>query len=329
MVAYKDGSYPIAIENCSVKNSTLVSKYTEDGGVKYKGHCGGLVGYLCGEAQSKVLNCTVEGNTFEVLGARGGLFIGSAQADYAVSGKVADNSGLTALCGEVNKITDWSNVDSTYSNGGLVDDVLNAGGDVVLGGDTAVNTNNTNADSGYEGKTGVMVNGNVLDLNGNTLSVENSAWGTYDCVITTKGGTIKNGTVSNAMRGIFMTGATADLYIDNITFKNVIYTFNSDDGNANYGVYVSNSTLNGWTSFTNAHKEVIFTNCTFGKGNGYAFCRPYQATTFKNCAFSADFAVDSSVVSGHVFEGCTFGGEPLTAANIGNLVNNVANVTVQ
>ena len=330
LVAYKDGAnYSFAVENCSVKNSTLVSNYSEDGGVNYKGHCGGLVGYHAGDEATTLTNCTVENNTFDVKGPRCGLFIGTAQKNIAVSGGVADNSGLTALCGTINRITDWSNVQSTYSNGGLVDEVLNAGGDVVLGGDTAVNTDETEADSGYRGKTGVMVNGNELDLNGNTLSVENSAWGTYDCVITTKGGTIKNGTVSNAMRGIFMTGATADLYIDNVKFENVIYTFNSDDGNTNYGVYVSNSTLNGWTSFSAAHKEVIFTNCSFGKGNGYAFCRPYQPAVFDGCAFSADFAVDSSVVAGHIFRNCTFGGEPLTSANIGNLVSTVANVTVE
>ena len=109
IVAYKDGNYPIKIENCSVKNSKLVSNYTEDG-TKYKGHIGGLVGYLCGEANSTVNNCVVENNTFEVLGARGGLFIGSAQADYNVSGKVEGNTGLAQLCGEVNKITNWNNV---------------------------------------------------------------------------------------------------------------------------------------------------------------------------------------------------------------------------
>ena len=200
-----------------------------------------------------------------------------------------------------------------------VDTALVNGGDVVLSGDVAVDTNSTTGNSGY-GATGVAVKEGELDLNGNTLSVSNSAWGTWDCVVTTTGGTIKNGTIKGAMRGIFMGSATADVYIDNIVLEDVVYTFNSDGGSKEYGVYISNTTLNGWTSFSDVHKEVIFTSCKFGKGSGYAFCRPYQPTVFKNCEFAEGFQLDGAQAKGHVFENCTLGGVALTSENIATLV---------
>ena len=126
-------------------------------------------------------------------------------------------------------------------------------------------------------------------------------------------------TVSGAFRGIFMPGASGDVYIDNVVFKDVTYTFNSDAGNKNYGVYISNSTLNGWTSFSNAHKEVVFTNCTFGEGSGNAFCRPYNACVFENCEFSTDMKFDTSKVDNIVFKNCTYGGVKITAENAASL----------
>ena len=196
----------------------------------------------------------------------------------------------------------------------------------TLFGDITVSSKETNANSGY-GATGVKVsNGAVLDGQGNTLTV-NDAWAKWDCAVAATGGTIKNLTVSGVMRGIFMPGASADVYIDNVIFDNVIYTFNSDAGNKNYGVYISNSVLNGWTSHSDCHKEVVYTNCKFGKGNGYAYCRPYGPTTFTNCAFAEGFTVDN--VGPVTFENCTLNGVALTSANLADLVTDAATVTMK
>jgi hypothetical protein len=189
---------------------------------------------------------------------------------------------------------------------------------------SAKETDNT----GY-GAAGIIVaNGAVLDGNDKTLTI-NDAWSTWDCAVAATNGTIKNLTVSGAMRGIFMPGATGDVVIDNVVFNNVIYTFNSDAGNKNYGVYISNSTLNGWTSHSDVHKEVVYTNCKFGEGNGYAFCRPYGTTAFVGCAFEAGFQVDA--IGAITFENCTFGGVALTADNLSTLVTSdtIANATVK
>ena len=204
-------------------------------------------------------------------------------------------------------------VTSTPSTGADLDSALNSGENAILTENLTFSANDTVANSGY-GATGLKVNGNILDGNGHTITVQN-AWNTWDCAINTTGGTIKNLIINSAMRGIFMGGATADVYIDNVIIDGTIYTFNSDGGNKNYGVYISNSTLNGWTSYSNVHKEVIFTNCYFGEGSGYAFCRPYNATVFENCVFEEGYEIDTSKISGLVFKNCYYGDVEITAEN--------------
>ena len=162
------------------------------------------------------------------------------------------------------------------------------------------------ATKGGYNKAGILQNkAQTIDGAGHTLTVT-GAGATWDCAIYTNGGLIKNLTVAGAMRGIFTAGTSSDLYIDNVVFNKVIYTFNSDGGNAAYGVYVSNSVVNGWTSHSDVHKEVVYTNCSFGEGSGYKFCRPYGKTSFVNCTFCAGYTVDKSKTSEITFTDCTF-----------------------
>jgi len=203
-------------------------------------------------------------------------------------------------------------------------DALANGGNVIMAGDLNFNASETSANSGY-GATGVSVKGGTLNGNGNSIGINN--WGTWDAAVHTTGGTIKNLTINSGMRGIFMGSATEDVYIDNVVIDGTIYTFNSDGGNMNYGVYISNSTLNGWTSHSDVHKEVVYTNCDFGEGNGYAFCRPYGPTSFVGCDFEAGFRLDA--IGEVTFKNCTIGGVALTAANLSTLVtSNIANASV-
>lgn len=162
-------------------------------------------------------------------------------------------------------------------------------------------------EGGYK-KAGILQNkAQTIDGGGHTLTVT-GAGETWSCAIYTNGGTIKNLTVKGAMRGIFTAGLNTDLYIENVEFKNVIYTFNSDgDMPANpFGVYVSNSIVNGWTSHSNMHTEVVYTNCSFGEGSGYKFCRPYGKTAFVNCTFCAGYTVDKTQTTELTFTNCTF-----------------------
>lgn len=203
-----------------------------------------------------------------------------------------------------------------------VEDIISAatgGQDVLLTKDVEVSASQTTANSGY-GATGVVVDGNTFDGNGQTLTVTD-AWATWDCAVNPKSGTIKNLVINSGMRGIFMSGANGDVYVDNVVIDGTVYTFNSDAGSKDYGVYISDSTLNGWTSFSNCHKEVIFTNCKFGEGGGYAFCRPYNDCQFIGCIFEEGFEFDTSQASNIdiVFEDCYYGGTLITAENAASL----------
>ena len=164
------------------------------------------------------------------------------------------------------------------------------------------------ATKGGYNKAGILQNkAQTIDGGGHTLTVT-GAGATWDCAIYTNGGIIRNLTVAGAMRGIFTAGQSSDLLIENVEFKNVIYTFNSDGKMpANpFGVYVSNSTVNGWTSHSNMHTEVVYTNCSFGEGSGYAYCRPYGKTAFINCTFSAGYSIDESKTTEITYTDCTW-----------------------
>ena len=218
-----------------------------------------------------------------------------------------------------NKLT-MNDAFNAVSSCAELDSALSSGEDVVLGTDLTFSASDTTANSGY-GATGVSVKGGTFDGNGKTLTVTN-ANGTWGCAVNTKAGTVKNLTVNGAFRGIFMGGATGDVFIDNVVIDKVCYTFNSDAGNKDYGVYISNSTLNGWTSYSDVHKEVVFTDCTFGQGTGgykYAFCRPYNESVFENCVFEEGYEFDTSRTSKLTFINCYYGDTLITAENAASL----------
>ncbi len=300
-------SYPCVLTNCSYTGK--VSGTNADGRVAetldYLGYVGRGYG-LTGREGSKVI---IDGISFVQVGNAapfGNYHVTNAEGEEVVAAGSKE---------DLPKTDDGTKIDTNFDE------------DTTLLGDITLSAGETNANSGYAA-TGVKVsNGAVLDGKGHTLTV-NDANTTWACVVAVTGGTIKNLTVAGAMRGIFMPGADGDVYIDNVTFKDVVYTFNSDAGNKNYGVYLSNCTINGWTSHSDCHKEVVYTNCSFGEGSGYAYCRPYGPTKFVGCAFEAGFAVDA--VGAVSFENCTFGGVALTAENIATLVvSGVENVTVK
>ena len=250
---------------------------------------------------------TVEANAFGVMaGALPGttIYVANAEMKAYLESTLAYKNQFTIVAPTVPE------------TGAAAAEALKNGENVSLASDLTFSADET-PDTGY-GKAGLNVNGSVLNGNGHTITA-NDAWDTWDCTISAVSGTIKNVTVKGAMRGIFMPGANGDVYIDKVTFDNVIYTFNSDAGDEDYGVYISNSTLNGWTSFSDCHKEVVFTNCSFGEGNGYAFCRPYNACVFENCKFSTDMEFDTTKQANIVFKNCTYGGVKITAENAASL----------
>lgn len=95
----------------------------------------------------------------------------------------------------------------------------------------------------------------------------------------------------------------------------------------NQTLTATNSTFNGWTSFAATLGEATFIDCSFGEGNGYAYCRPYAPTTFVGCEFEAGYTLDP--IADVTFENCTLNGVALTDANIAGLVTDTAKVTVK
>ena len=191
-------------------------------------------------------------------------------------------------------------------------------------GETVVMTGDVegSASKGGYSKAGVTVSGGAtLDGAGNTLKVED-ANGTWDCGVYAGGGTIKNVTINGSFRGIFTAGCSSDIIIDNVILDKVCYTFSADDGNKQNSLIVTNTILNGWTSYGNVFKSVSFTDCKFGKGTGdyqYAYCRPYNATTFTNCEFEPGYEFDSLRTTS-TFINCTCGGVLITKDNVVELL---------
>jgi len=208
------------------------------------------------------------------------------------------------------------------------------GGVTVFGSDIAVEKEEL-VGSGY-GKTGIaQSNLGVIDGNGKTLSVT-GANNNWDSAIYTKGGTIKNLTINSGFRGILIDATKGDVVVDNVTIDGTCYTINSDNG-GNNKLIVSNSTLNGWTSYTGNHSEATFTNCNFGKGTGaytYAYLRPYASTTLTDCEFSEGFELDSRQTNKAgktiTLKNCKVGGTLVTEENVTTLLGaNAQYVTIE
>ena len=206
-------------------------------------------------------------------------------------------------------------------------EALNNGQGVALENDIAVSKSEAGS-NGY-GATGIsQTNGGVIDGQGNDVSVD--AWSTWDSAINTTGGTIKNVNVTGGFRGIFVNHNSSyneKVILENVTIDGTVYTISCDQG-TNKGLEAYNSTFNGWTSYAATIGAVKFDGCSFGEGQGYAFCRPYAATEFVNCDFAAGYEIDARAAV--TFENCTLNGEALTSANLSTLVTgNIANATVK
>ena len=186
------------------------------------------------------------------------------------------------------------------------------------------------AESSAYGITGINVlNGQTIDGNGYTFKVT-GAVNTWDSAISTTGGLIKNLTVAQGFRGIFInhnSSHSETVVLDNVTILGPTYAINCDQG-TRQNLVATNCNINGWTSYAATVGTVKFENCNFGKGAGYMTCVPYAASEFVGCNFVEGFAMylDAAVS----FESCTLGGEALTSANLASLVlENIGNATVK
>ena len=226
-------------------------------------------------------------------------------------------------------VKDWFGdveVPAVVDNAADLKEALQNGDDVILGKDVMVARGETGS-NGY-GATGIdILNGQTFD--GANKKVGANIWSTWDSAINVTSGTIKNVTVNSGMRGIFINhnGKAGKVYLENVVIDGTVYTISCDQG-TNSGLEATNSTFNGWTSYAATLGDVLFTNCSFGEGQGYAFCRPYAPTAFVGCNFEAGYQLDARAVV--TFENCTIGGVALTTDNLSTLVtSNIGNATVK
>ena len=205
-------------------------------------------------------------------------------------------------------------------------EALENGENVVLTDDVKIDPAGM---SNAYGTTGINVkNGQTIDGGGYTLDIA-GAGGTWDSGISTTGGLIKNITVTGSFRGIFVNHNSTHsekVVLENVIIDGTTYTISCDQG-LNQGLEATNSTFKGWTSYAATLGNAKFTDCYFGKGNGYSYCRPYAPTEFVGCEFEAGYRMDPRAAV--TFENCKIGGVALTDANVADLVTNTANATVK
>ena len=306
------------IENCTVKDCNINS--TDSGSWRT-----GVVVGTANVGEVTINNITESGNTLTQIGKTApegllrnyyGRFVPVTTGKLIIDGykvvadgKLEDAEGNTIAA----SVADLK-------------DALKEGEDVILVDDMAIE--NSESESNGYGKTGInMTNGGTIDGGGNDISI--NAWSTWDSVINTTGGTIKNIYVTGGMRGIFVNHNSdncSKVYLENVVVDGTVYTISCDQG-TNNGLEAINSTFNGWTSYAATIGDVKFTNCNFGEGQGYSYCRPYAPTEFVGCEFEAGFTLEPC--ANVTFENCTLDGVALTDANIAELVTDTTNVTVK
>ena len=274
-------------------------------------------------AHNSIIN--VEGGEIKVMYEGEGETMPSSALRDATNGSEVYISEETVVVGDIIypvAILTYKNTTDFYSFTSLQAAIDKAKGDanvdaIRLIKDITVAKDKTQS-NGYGAVGAQQLYGGIIDGNGKSFSV--NAWGTWDSAINTTGGTIKNLNVTGGMRGIFInhnSTYSAKVVLENVTIDGTIYTISCDQG-TNNGLEATNCTFNGWTSYAATLGATKFVGCSFGEGQGYAFCRPYATTEFVNCAFEAGYELDPCATV--TFENCTIGGVALTAENLSDLV---------
>lgn len=170
-----------------------------------------------------------------------------------------------------------------------------------------------------------------LNISGNNATIDNVAFvgngnGINIAVSTgaaNEGTVIKNSSIKNGFRGIQFWNLSGKTVIDNCVIDHTVYTFNVDAVTAGATLEVTNSTLNGWTSYTEGIDMVSFTNCSLGKSNGYSYLRPYSNTILTDCEFTVDgyqLNAGGSKTYTITITNCTKNGVAITADNVVSLL---------
>ena len=173
--------------------------------------------------------------------------------------------------------------------------------------------------------SGSQGTGGTLNVNGNNTTIENIDYkgdGNIAIAVSTGGsnsGTTFRGTkITNAFRGIQFWSLSGNSVIDNCVLDVAGYTFNIDAAVAGSTLTITNSTLNGWTSYTSGIDLVTFDSCKLGL-NAYSYLRPYSETMLVNCEFTSDgYQLNAGGSDAYTITltNCTKNGTLITADNV-------------
>ena len=328
---YANGT--LIFENCAFKAGVYSIHFDAgDAIVKFK-NCN-LVGWNSFGALTSVSfeNCSLTGNgSYALIRSYADLTLKNCVIDTSLANHTDEYpEGVEAI----GKTLTEENVTYIDNHTAYLQNVLKAGKHVVLSSnmnDVAVNTT-----APYGNYYGFAQNGGIFDGKNHLLDFERGTQnsdGKYDNYgIMTSGGTIKNMSITGVFRGIVIMSPTEDIIVDNVIMNDpddygICYAINTGEGNGTKSLYVSNSTLCGWTSIGTAVKYVSFTNCTFGQGKYYTdvygrLVKPYVDALFENCDFCDKCYIDLSAFVGTkvIVKNCTVNGVKITAENWTSLV---------
>lgn len=234
----------------------------------------------------------------------------------------------TQYTSEADSIDNQYDKEAAYATTGVVTSLAD------LSTALAVASGSASLAADITGATTVAMKGGSLDGNGNTIEFNNGDSATTNYGIQATGGTITNigvtGVTANGkgFRAVVVAGDmdNKDIVINNATLSGT-YALNTAVISNPGKLIVTNSTLNGWTSF-DVVTSASFTDCSFGASDGYANVRPYVNTTFDGCSFSEGFTVtrNGNETMELRFNNCTVGVDTLTAANfVAKLVETAPN----
>ena len=180
--------------------------------------------------------------------------------------------------------------------------------DITVGSTVTINRNVTLDGQGHTLTAGFATN-TVIDIRGAVdVTLKNTnikfRYSGSNCGVQASGTgnrlSFENVNITNAFKAIhFIDCRDTVVSIKGCTLTSV-YPFNVNGGNVKSFV-VEDSSLNGWTSFSNSTQcTYTFKNTNFGKGNGSATVKPYGDTTFEGCTFSADYfnSLEGGIASG-------------------------------
>lgn len=334
----------VTLTNCVSKDNTI------NGG----SNMGGLIGTVDSKVTINRYDCTVENITFTKV--RDEELITLTEDVTVTSSKSGGTSfslkkgstfnlnsgwyyGYTALYYTV-IANNWGDVtigETTYKNvseeiavgittiSGTLPSIVIEGEDIVLSDDVSGDAQITGLPLNDVSKAGLAVDGGTLDGQGKTITVSAS-----DAGVAVKSGAVKNVTIKSAGRGIMLYNAQGNIQIDSVVLDNCGYAINTGGaGDASATLSVTNSTVNGWSSWANL-ASASFTNCSFGTSTYYSnevfrhAVRPYVTTTFTNCSFDEGFYIqlDELVKNGGkiTLDNCTCNNVKLTSENFADYV---------